>query len=196
MQANVTPIPSSFVANDQQISITSVLSKTFSAWCLFVLDNLWNAVVCFQPPSLLIGKVWVPVMHFCVSHALQSALKCGQEARITWFILVQPLIRSTVRAFSISSALWVLEVVCCFYHSFYQIDHCTVWWILVGVNWLMSCQECRRAVFLANCCTSCTPQSFFSILQNQLIGYADDFIKVSEWCDLWGMKLNMGQSLH
>ena len=21
--------------------------------------------MCFQPPSLLIGKVWVPVMHFC-----------------------------------------------------------------------------------------------------------------------------------
>ena len=53
----------------------------------------------------------------------------------------------------------------------------------------------------------------FSILENMLIGYADDFIliavvpspgirvtvaeslsrdlvKVSEWCDLWGMKLN------
>ena len=29
-------------------------------------DDLWNAVVCFQQPSLLIGKVWVPVMHFCV----------------------------------------------------------------------------------------------------------------------------------
>ena len=22
-------------------------------------------MVCLQPPSLLIGKVWVPVMHFC-----------------------------------------------------------------------------------------------------------------------------------
>ena len=51
----------------------------------------------------------------------------------------------------------------------------------------------------------------FSILENKLIGYADDstliavvpspgrtvaeflsrdFVKVSEWCDLWGMKLN------
>ena len=39
-------------------------------------------MVCFQPPSLLIGKVWVPVMYFCVSHTLQSALESGQEARI------------------------------------------------------------------------------------------------------------------
>ena len=36
----------------------------------------------FQPPSLLIGKVWVPVMHFCLSHTLQSALESRQEARI------------------------------------------------------------------------------------------------------------------
>ena len=39
-------------------------------------------MVCFQPPSLLIGKVWVPVVHFCVSHTLQSSLEIGQEARI------------------------------------------------------------------------------------------------------------------
>ena len=39
-------------------------------------------MVCFQQPSLLIRKVWVPVMHFCVSQTLQSALKSGQEPRI------------------------------------------------------------------------------------------------------------------
>ena len=39
-------------------------------------------MVSFQPPSLLIGMVWVPVMHFCVSHTLQRALESGQEARI------------------------------------------------------------------------------------------------------------------
>ena len=49
---------------------------------MFALDDLWNAVMCLQPPSLLIGKVWVPVMHFCVSHTLQSALESGQEASI------------------------------------------------------------------------------------------------------------------
>ena len=29
------------------------------------MEDLWNTVVCLQPPSLLIGKVWIPVMHFC-----------------------------------------------------------------------------------------------------------------------------------
>ena len=32
--------------------------------------------------SLLIGKVWVPDALLCVSHTLQGALECGQEARI------------------------------------------------------------------------------------------------------------------
>ena len=30
--------------------------------------------------------------------------------------------------------------------SFHQIDHSTVWWTVVGVNWSMLCQECSRAV--------------------------------------------------
>ena len=57
----------------------------------------------------------------------------------------------------------------------------------------------------------------FSILENKLIGYADDYtliavvpspgvrvtvaeslsrdlVKVSEWCDLWGMKLNVSKT--
>ena len=39
--------------------------RCLNAWCRFVLNDLWNAVVSFQPPSLLIGKGLVPVMHFC-----------------------------------------------------------------------------------------------------------------------------------
>ena len=50
----------------------------------------------------------------CVSHTLQSALESGQEARIVQ-IPVQLLIGSTIWAFSISSALWVLEVLSCLY---------------------------------------------------------------------------------
>ena len=81
-QANVIPIPksppSSSVANYRPISITSVMAKLLrclSAWCRFVFDDLWNSVVCFQPPSLLIGKVWVPVMHFCA---------CPIHCRVHW----------------------------------------------------------------------------------------------------------------
>ena len=39
--------------------------------------------MCFQPPSFLIGKVWVPVMHFCVCRIhCKSALESRQVAGI------------------------------------------------------------------------------------------------------------------
>ena len=111
-QDNVTPIPngppSSSVANYRQISITSVLDlRCLSAWCRFALDDLWNAVVCFQPPSLLIGKI--PVMRFCA-----CLIPCKVHWRDGWrlgsckLISAQPLIGSTIREFCISSVLWVL----------------------------------------------------------------------------------------
>ena len=49
----------------------------------------------------------------------------------------------------------------------------------VGVNWLTSCQDYRMAVFWAHYCPSYTPLSFFSILENKLIGYADDSILIA-----------------
>ena len=91
-----------------------------------------------------------------------------------------------------------------------------LWWTLVGVYWLTSCQKCHRAGFWASYCSTCTPRSVFSILENKLIGYADDYIlivvpspgirvkvaeslsrdlvKVSEWCDLCGIKLNASKT--
>ena len=131
------------------------------------LDYLWNAVVCFQPPSLLIGKVWVPVMHFCA---------CPIDCRVHWrvgrrlgscrLISVKPLIASTICVFSISSAVWVLEVLSSLYwYSFYQTDHSPLWWMVVGVNWWTLYQECRRAVFLARYCSSCTLQSCFAFFK-------------------------------
>ena len=56
--------PSSSVANDLSICIISVLSIVFEH--RFVSDDLKNAVVCFHPPSLIFGKIWVPVINFCV----------------------------------------------------------------------------------------------------------------------------------
>ena len=98
----------------------AVLSKVFersSVSCLFDSDDLWTAVVCFQPPSFLIGKIWVPLIdtRLYVSHTLQSALESGQEGRISRLTSAQPLKGSTIREFSISSSLWVLEVLCCLY---------------------------------------------------------------------------------
>ena len=99
-QANVTPIPkdprSSSVANYRPISITSVLSKMFER-LVYVFDDLWHPVVCFQPPSLLFGKVWVLVINFCV---------CPIHCRVHWrvsrwlesrrLISVLPLIGSII----------------------------------------------------------------------------------------------------
>ena len=68
----------------------------------------------------------------------------------------------------------------------------------------------------ARYCSSCTPW-IFSILENKLIGYADDstliavvrspgvrvtvagslshdLVMASEWCDIWGMKLNASKT--
>ena len=88
--------------------------RCLSSWCRFILDDLWNAVVCFQPPSLLIGKVWVPVLHFCECPIhFRVHFRVGRRLGSCRLISVQPLIESTIWAFSICSALWVLEVLSC-----------------------------------------------------------------------------------
>ena len=73
--------PSSDVANYWPISIRSVLSKVLSIWCRFVSDDLWKAVVCFQPVYLFerSGYLWCT---FVLVHTLQSALESWQEPRI------------------------------------------------------------------------------------------------------------------
>ena len=118
-QAIVTQIPKgppSFVAITDQFPLHQYCLRCLSAWCRFVLADLWNAVVSFQPPSLLIGKVWVPVTHFCA---------CPIHCRVHWRVgrrlgscrltSVKTLIESTIWAFSISSAMRVLEVLSCLY---------------------------------------------------------------------------------
>ena len=86
--------------------------------------------------------------------------------------------------------------------------------MIVEVNWFTLYQECRRAVYvLGPLLFLLYTSELFSILQNKLIGYADDSTlmavmpspavrvavseslirdlgRVSERCDLWGMKLN------
>ena len=99
--------------------------RCLSVWWRFVSDDLWNTLVCFQPPSLLIGKVWVPVMCFSVCHIhCRVHWRVGRRPGLCRSTSVLLLIRSTIREFSIGSALWVSEVLCCLYrHSSYLIDH-------------------------------------------------------------------------
>ena len=51
----------------------------------------------------------------CVSHTLQSALDSGQEVRIMQIDFSAAFDRVNHLVFSISSALWVLEVLSCLY---------------------------------------------------------------------------------
>ena len=169
--ANVTSIqegqPSSSIPNYRQISTSSALSKVFF-WRLMsdFLGQLWYAVVCFQRPSLLIRKVRVHVMHFCMCPKLGKVhWRVSRRLGLTELFQRHLWIGSTTSEFCIKSVMWVNEVLCFpYWHSFYQIDHSTSWWTVVGLKWLTLCQECRRAVFCVRYCSSCTPLSFFPFL--------------------------------
>ena len=118
-RANVTPITkgpsSSSVANYRPIFITPVLSKVFERLVAVRLGR-WNTVVCFQQPSLLIGMVWVPVIHFCVCHIhCRVHWRAGSRPGLCRSTSALLLIWSTIREFSTSSALWLLEALCCLY---------------------------------------------------------------------------------
>ena len=60
-QANVAQIPkgppSSSVANTDRFPKHQYSLRCLSVRCRFVLDDLLDAEVCFQPPSLVIRKV-------------------------------------------------------------------------------------------------------------------------------------------
>ena len=54
------------------------------------------------------------MMQYCAKfvlliHTLQSSMKSGQDSRTVQINFNAPLIGSTIREFSISSVLWVLE---------------------------------------------------------------------------------------
>ena len=179
---NITPIPrgppSSSVANYRPFSIASVFSMVFERLVSFRLGRYMECNGLLQPPSLLIVKVWVPVIHFSVSYTLQSAFESGHEAGIVQTdFSAAASDRVNHPELSESSALWVFQVFCCLYwHSFCEIDDSTLWSTVVRTNWLTLCQQCCREVFRARDCCSCTPRSFFpywrlrlSVMQMTLI---------------------------
>ena len=156
--------------------------------------------------------------HLCVSHTLQSALERGQEARIVQIDFSAAFDRVNHRGIpyklcSVGIGGSVLSIFTQFLSD--RSQH-----VMVG--------GCRSK--LVNV-VSGVPQGsvlgpllflvytseLFSILENKLIGYADDSTliavvpspgvrvavaesqirdlgRVSEWCDLWGMKLNASKT--
>ena len=78
----------------------------------------------------------------CMSHTLQSVLESWQEARIVQIDFSAAFDRVNHQGIlyklcSVGIGGSVFEYV----DSFYQIDHNTLWLMVVGVNWLTSCQE-------------------------------------------------------
>ena len=174
--------------------------------------------MCIQPPSLLIGKVWVPVMRFCVSHTLQSSLESGQEARIVQidFSAAFDMVNHQGILYKLSSVGIggsVLSVLTHFLSNRSQyvlVDGCRSKLVNV-VSGVPQGSVLGPLLFLLY------TSELFSILENKLVGYADDstliavvpspcarvtvaeslnrdLVIVNAWCDLWGMKLNASKT--
>ena len=98
----------------------------------------------------------------CVSHTLQSVLESGQEARIVQIKISATFDRVNhegilYRLSSVGVGGSVLSVLT----QFLSNRHSLFWCMDVAINWSTLCQECRRAVFWARCCSFCTPRNFF-----------------------------------
>ena len=92
------------LAITDRFSLQQYCLRCLSAWCLVMLDDLRNAVVCFQPHRLLSGKVWVLVMHLCASPMhCKVYWRMGRRLGSCRLISVQPVIGSIIRAFSMES---------------------------------------------------------------------------------------------
>ena len=94
----------------------------------------------------------------CTAESLES----GQEARIVQIDFSAAVDRVKhlgilYKLFSVGIGGSVLSI---FFHSFYETDHSKLWLMVVEVNWLTLYQECRRAVFLARFCSTCTRRAF------------------------------------
>ena len=83
--------------------------RCLSVYRLFIFGGLWNAEVCFHPPSSLIGKFF-----FTYYRVLWRGSR-----RLEWFrsTSVVLLTRSNIRGFSTNSAMSELEVLCCLFWS-------------------------------------------------------------------------------
>ena len=119
-QANITLIPegppSSSVANFRPISKTSELSKVFERLVSVRLGRFMECSGVLTTTQFAYRRVLVPVMHFCACPIYCKVhWRVGSRLGSCRLISVQPLIGSTIRAFSVSSAQWVLEVLCYLY---------------------------------------------------------------------------------
>ena len=153
-----------------------------------------------------------------MSHTLQSALESGQEARIVQIDFSVAFDRINHRGIlyklcSVGIGDSVLSILTQFLSDLSQhvmVDGCRIKLVNV-VSGVPQGSVLGPLLFLLY------TSELFSVLENKLIGYADDstliavvpspglrvavaeslnrdLVKVSEWCDLWGMKLNASKT--
>ena len=119
-QTNVTPIPKgppfSSVANYRPISITSVLSKVFECLVSVRLGRFMESCGVLPTTKFDYQKrlSTCDALCACPIHC-KVHWRVGRRIGSSRMISMQPLTGSKIRAFSISSALWILEVLCCLY---------------------------------------------------------------------------------
>ena len=128
-----------------------------------------------QPVLLYERSGYLRCTSVCPIH-FKMHKRVGRGLGLCILTSAQPLIGLTIEVFSISSALWVLEVLCCLYwHSSYLIDHSTFWWTVVGVSWSTCYQECQKQCLAHVTVVSVHRWAFFPIREYKLIGYAYDY---------------------
>ena len=209
-----------FFTVDRKSLRTNIYSQnTIYMFCLYHFSLKWIIKKNYLPPyGHLIGKVWVPVIHLFVSNTLQGAFESGQEARI-----VQIDFSS---AFHRVNHLGILYMLCSMGIGGSVMSMLTQF--LSNRSQQVMVDGCRSK--LINVVSGMPPGSvldpllfllytseLFSILENKLIGYADDSIlmavvpspgvrvavaeslirdlgRVSGWCDLWRMKSNASKT--
>ena len=166
-QSNVSPIskgpPSSSVENYQPIFITSVLSKVFELLVSARLGRFMerNGVLPTTQCAYRKGLGSCGAL-LCVSQTLQSALEGGEEARIVQidFSSAFDRVNHQTILYKISSVGIggsVLSKLTKFLSN--RSQHVMVHGCRSKLVNILS--ECRRAVFWARYCSSCTPWSFF-----------------------------------
>ena len=222
-QANVTPIlkgpPSSSIANCRPISITSVLSKVFERLVLVRLERFMERSGVLPTTQFAYQKgLGTCDALLCLSHTLQSALESGQEARIVQIDfsaaferVKHPSILNKLCSVGIGgSVLLTLTQFLSNRSQQVMVDGCRSKLVNV-VSGVLQSSVLGPLLFLLY------TLELFSIFENKLIGYADDSTlmavvppvgirvavaeslirdlgRVSEWCDLWEMKLNASKT--
>ena len=197
--------------------------KCFDAWQETPADHQWSVEEQFERlvsiclwhfmerVYLLLNNKFAYLKGLGICDALLCfpyTVKCvgeSTEARIVQnYFGVAFDIGSTIWEFSVCSALWVLEVLCCLYlHSLYQINHRTLWWTVVRGNWITFYQESHiHGSVLCLLLFLMYTLDLSSILENKLISYADDSTLIAvvppqgDQIPVWYFKILMFYNLH